>query len=237
MAAKARSVNIKLTWLRWLTAALACGLTLAAFLGERLNNERHAAAARVAVHDQLEPILSRLKDNLQSDMLLVRALLGVITLDPNLSQTKFDQAAHPLLIGSPRVRRFAWAPDMVVRVIHPLAGAEKTIGLDLSKASARAAAAERARLTRRIVLAGPQELAGGGIGLASRMPVFQRDADGEERFQGLLWLRSISRRSTGIAVSWPATFPSKLRFAARMPRGHRARCSSAAPGCSTKPPC
>ena len=75
---------------------------------------------------------------------------------------------------------------MVIRLMYPLQGNERAIGLDYRSAPGQTEAAERARTTRQIVLAGPFPLVqGGGTALAARMPVTVRGDDGQDRFWGL----------------------------------------------------
>ena len=51
---------------------------------------------------------------------------------------------------------------MVVRLVYPLAGNEKAVGLDYAKSPAQRAAAELARDTNSLVIAGPLNLVQGG---------------------------------------------------------------------------
>ncbi|MFA6310193.1 MAG: PAS domain S-box protein [Sterolibacterium sp.] len=168
------------------TLLLACGLSLTAFFAERNNDERHLVATRAAVQDQLVLVRSRLEGNLHGNIQLVQGLTSVITLDPQLTQAKFERAVRPLFLDRSQLRNVGAAPGMVVRMVYPVAENAKAIGLDLAKAPGQAEAAEHARRTRRIVLSGPQELVQGGLGLIARMPVFLQDADGRERFWGLV---------------------------------------------------
>ena len=161
-------------------------LGVAAYYGERANDARHAAELRADVQQQLTQARDRLSNNLQSDLQLVQGLLGVIALKPDLDQKQFETAVRPLFATRTQLRNIAAAPDMVVRLIYPMAGNEKAIGLDYRTTPSQYAAAERARQTRRVVLAGPLRLVQGGDGLAARLPVFISGNDGRERFWGLV---------------------------------------------------
>jgi PAS domain S-box-containing protein len=179
-------VNKKENSIRLVTVVLAVGLVLAAFFAERGNNEQHATIVRAAVQDQLGLIRARLEGNLQGNVQLVRGMVSVITLDPDLDQAKFERAIRPLFLGRSQLRNIGASPNMIIRMMYPLVGNKKAIGVDLRQLPEQFAAAERARTTRQIVLGGPQTLVQGGIGLITRLPVFIEDDKGQEQFWGLV---------------------------------------------------
>lgn len=176
--------NEKLTYL--VTALLACGLVLTAFFGEHLNNERYAATTRAAVQNKLAYLRSHLEGNLTSNIQLVQGVLGIVVLKPDLTQDDFEHVAHILLQRHSHMRNIALAPNMVIRMMYPLAGNEKAIGLDFRKIPDQFDAADMACRTRKPVLAGPVKLVQGGTGFISRTPVFFQGSDGKERFWGLI---------------------------------------------------
>jgi len=177
----------KRTWLILLTAgATAIGLWLAALFVERQMVDAYHVRQQNQVRERLLLLQSRLEGNLRSNILLVRGLVSVVAAHPDLDQATFERYARPLFEGQSGLRNIGAAPDMVIRFMVPLAGNEKAIGLDYRKTPAQFAAAERARTTRELVLAGPLSLAQGGTGLIGRIPVFVEDNKGESRFWGLI---------------------------------------------------
>jgi PAS domain S-box-containing protein len=154
-------------------------------VGERLNDERYALAARAEALQRLGELRDRLNNLLLSDLQLVRGLVSVINLHPQLDQAHFEQAVQPLFDGRTHLRNVAAAPGMIIRLMVPLAGNEKAIGLDYRHTPAQAEAAERARITRQIVLAGPLPLVQGGVGLIARLPVYLHAPEGDS-FWGLV---------------------------------------------------
>jgi signal transduction histidine kinase/HPt (histidine-containing phosphotransfer) domain-containing protein len=164
----------------------AVGLLLAAYFVERQNAAAHQAQQRTQVRESLLLLQSRLEGNLRSNILLVRGLVSVIAADPAIDQARFERAARPLFEGRSHLRNIGAAPDMVLRLMYPLAGNEKAIGLDYRKTPAQFEAAERARRSRELVLAGPLELAQGGVGLVARLPVYLEGGAGDARFWGLI---------------------------------------------------
>lgn len=169
-----------------LTALTATGLLLAEFFVERQSAEAHVVKQRNQVRENLMLLQSRLEGNLRANTMLVRGLVSVIAANPGLDQTDFERAARPLFGGQSQLRNIAGAPDMVIRFMFPLAGNEKAIGLDYRKTPTQRAAAEHARATGEIVIAGPVNLAQGGIGLIGRFPVFADVGPNETRFWGLV---------------------------------------------------
>ena len=173
----------------WIFAAaglIALGLLVAVIFIDRQNAAVERSRQQARVLEQLSLLQSRLEGALRSNVLLVQGLVSVIATQPAMTQAQFERAAKPLLSGRSQLRNIGAAPDMVIRYMYPLAGNEKAIGLDYRKVPAQFEAAERARLSGEIVLAGPLSLAQGGVGLIARLPVFLDDPAGESRFWGLI---------------------------------------------------
>ncbi|WP_326539535.1 response regulator [Pseudorhodoferax sp.] len=149
---------------------------------DRMDAERHLQVQRSELQGRLAELSDRLNNLLISDLQLVRGLVSVINLDPALGQARFEQAVRPLLDGRTQLRNIGAAPDMVIRMMVPIEGNEAAIGLDYRKVPAQIEAAERARVTRQVVLAGPVPLVQGGHGLIARLPVYLEG----DRFWGLV---------------------------------------------------
>lgn len=157
-----------------------------AWQGERILDESHLTSVRANTQHQLSMIRDRLEGNLNGDIQLVKGLVSVITLQPAIDQRHFEIAARPLLLGHTQLRNIGAAPDMVIRLMYPLAGNEKAIGLDYRQTPGQLESAEKARKSGQIILAGPLKLAQGGIGLVARMPVFLPEEGGIAPFWGLV---------------------------------------------------
>ncbi|AFJ03193.1 diguanylate cyclase/phosphodiesterase (GGDEF & EAL domains) with PAS/PAC sensor(s) [Methylophaga frappieri] len=128
---------------------------------------------------------SRLVTSLQNHIQIIRGLPGLFIVNPDLTQDEFSLAMQHLFHGQNQLRNIAAAPDMVIRYTYPLAGNRATLGLDYRKVPDQFAAAELARTTGRLVLAGPLELKQGGVGLITRIPVFRTQNEKRE-FWGLI---------------------------------------------------
>ncbi len=178
---------IRREWLVHLVSGvLICGMAVAAWFGERLNNERHTAQVRAATQERLNELRSRLENNLLSNIQLSQGLVSVIAANPRLTQEEFIRSARPLFDGGSQLRNIGAAPNMVIRLMYPLVGNEKAIGLDFRRTPNQFETADLARRTGRLVLAGPLELAQGGSGLVARIPVFLDGDSGEKAFWGLI---------------------------------------------------
>ncbi|MBL8487081.1 MAG: response regulator [Rhodocyclaceae bacterium] len=156
------------------------------WFAEQSREARHASEQRLAVGDALNLARSRLEGHLQANIQLVQGLVSLVATHPDIDQRMAERAARPLFAEHTVLRNVALAPDMVIRMVAPLAGNERAIGLDYRRTPDQAEAAELARAEKRLVLAGPVALRQGGIGLISRIPVFVEEADGGERFWGLV---------------------------------------------------
>ncbi|MCG6966985.1 MAG: PAS domain-containing protein [Chromatiaceae bacterium] len=176
----------KVTFVNLVTVLMAAALGFAAVYMEKAHDLRQMAQARAGVQNRLTVLRDRLESNLNGDLQLVKGLISVINLDPAIGQEQFARAARPLFSGRTQLRNIAAAPDMVIRLVYPVQGNEGAIGLDYRNTPAQYEAAERARQTRQIVLAGPLVLRQGGTALIARMPVYVPDDNGVEQFWGLV---------------------------------------------------
>ena len=165
---------------------LCCGLALAAYFAEKINREQYESDERAKVQHGLTVLRDALEGNLTSDIQLVRGLIGVVALAPDLDQRQFNIAVAPLFAGRTQLRNIGAAPDMVIRWVYPLKGNEQAVGLDYRLVPAQFAEVEKARLSREIVLAGPLNLVQGGVGLIARLPIYLPDRTGDEYFWGIV---------------------------------------------------
>jgi diguanylate cyclase (GGDEF)-like protein len=165
--------------------ALVAVVSLGAF-ADRQNRTIHEQDERARVLAQLSVVRAKLEGNVSSNIQLVRGLVSTLATEPSMDQARFAALAQSLIGTGSQIRNIAGAPDLVVRLMYPLTGNTKAIGLDYHKNPAQRDAALKARDTGELVLAGPLDLVQGGKGLIGRFPVFLRDADGDRAFWGIL---------------------------------------------------
>ena len=127
---------------------------------------------RADVLKEMSVIRAKLEGNISGNVQLVRGLVAVIATEPQMSQERFSALAVKLFSEHSQLRNVAGAPDLVVRLMHPLEGNEKAIGLDYRTNAAQRDATLRAHQTGQMVLAGPVDLVQGGRGFIGRFPVF-----------------------------------------------------------------
>lgn len=169
-----------------IVALLVCGMALAVVFAENINRERFASAERDEVQHSLTVIRDALEVNLTSNIQLVKGMVGVIALTPDLDQRRFELAANSLFSDATLLRSVAIAPDMVIRQVYPRLGNESVIGADYRELPGQFAAVEQARMSRKIIVAGPLKLIQGGVGLVARLPVYLPGRDGQEYFWGVI---------------------------------------------------
>nr|WP_306150601.1 MULTISPECIES: EAL domain-containing protein [unclassified Roseibium] len=171
----------------YLIAGIAVSVTLVtAVFAELQNRAVHREGARAAIGEQLSKVRAQLEGNINSNLQLVRGLVAVIANQPNIDQTQFSQIASHLIGDHSQLRNIAAAPDLVIRLMYPIAGNEKAIGLDYRKNDQQRRAALQAVDAKQLVLAGPVNLLQGGRGFIGRFPVYTTDLAGSKRLWGLV---------------------------------------------------
>ena len=130
-------------------------------------------------------VRARLESELNATLSLSLGVSSFVLADPDFSEAAMAQVAASLLRVQPAILSVALAPDNVIRYIYPRAGNEKALGLRYMEIPSQRDAVLRLMRERRPVIAGPIELAQGGVGLVNRVPVLFTKADGGTRYWGL----------------------------------------------------
>lgn len=140
---------------------------------------------RADVLKEMSVVRAKLEGNISGNVQLVRGLVAVIATEPDMQQERFAQLARKLFSEHSQLRNIAAAPDLVVKLMYPLEGNEKAIGLDYRTNAAQRAATLRAQQTGQMILAGPVDLVQGGRGFIGRFPVFIGEAR-RQQFWGVV---------------------------------------------------
>ena len=172
------------SWPSLVVAALVLVLSLAASAGllwraeqERLLNERdQASRLSESLAQVLQRNVERLLSNNHALAAMVRQGYGSIE--------NFDAAAGQLLLTHPRLLALSVSPGGIVQNVVPREGNEKLLGFNQLTDPGQMKEAIFTRDTGRLTLAGPIQLAQGGVGVVSRLPVFLEDARGKPYFWG-----------------------------------------------------
>ena len=100
----------------------------------------------------------------------------------------FDAVATEMLPFYPGIAALGLSPGGVIRNVVPLAGNEKSIGFNQLTDTAQNREAIKARDTGKLTLAGPLQLAQGGLGVVGRLPIFLHGADASTAFWGFAYV-------------------------------------------------
>ena len=169
--------NFKLAF--WLSITL---IVLVIIMLDRINYNRAKDANQLHTFSEVSTYRAQLEATLVSNIQLIRGLGVAITAEANLDQARFSQIAAPLFETSNELRNIGGAPDMIIKMIYPLAGNEQALGLNFLDNETQRIDAIRARDTNKIVMAGPLTLIQGSSALVARVPVYKTDIS----FWGLL---------------------------------------------------
>jgi len=138
----------------------------------RLDARHSAEQERQRVAEQLDLLRSRLELAARNTFAPSQSLEAMIQLDGAISEARFALLTEKAIKLYPQVRSIAVAPDDVVRLVHPLPGNERALGLDYRSVPTQWRQVQQARESQSAVLVGPVQLVQGGQGLILRNPVF-----------------------------------------------------------------
>ncbi|MGR3506753.1 MAG: ATP-binding protein [Paracoccaceae bacterium] len=166
-----------------LSVVVVTGLWLAA---EHRNKMFYTQQLRVDLLQDLTIVRTQLEGQVNANIQLIRGLIATMITEPDMQQDRFASIAEGLMSETKAIRNLAAAPDMVIRMVYPVEGNEAAIGLDYRTNEAQREAAERARTSGSLVLAGPVDLVQGGKGFIGRFPVYVPKPNGAIEFWGLV---------------------------------------------------
>ncbi len=149
---------------------------------DRLNTHHAQQEQRYQFTQQAALLRARIEGSINANIQTVLGLKAIIQTNPNMSQTEFASVARHLFEGKSQLRNIGGAPDMIVSLMYPLEGNEAALGLNYRENFEQWVAADRARSTGELVIAGPVTLRQGGEALIGRVPVFLEN----DQFWGLI---------------------------------------------------
>ncbi|AUM13961.1 response regulator [Ketobacter alkanivorans] len=152
---------------------------------DRLNNQTENEHLRNEILSKISVLRARLEGDINSNLQTVQGMVAIISVEPDITQSRFGAYASILLQDRPLLKNIGGAPDMVIRYIYPLQGNEGALGLNLGKNPVQRQAAMSARDSKDMVIAGPLKLVQGGNGIIGRIPVFV-EQNGQRTFWGLV---------------------------------------------------
>lgn len=174
-----------------LLACLLCVLTVLAVAelraNERMQAERHEAQRL------LSEAQARLDRVIESTFSPAAGLVVLIRVDGDLNAERFGRHVEALQAERPQVRNVVAAPGDVIRLVHPLRGNEKALGLDYRSVPAQWAQIEAARTARHSRIYAPVKLVQGGLGVIQRNPVFVSTPEGERYWGSVSLVADLQR--------------------------------------------
>jgi signal transduction histidine kinase/sensor domain CHASE-containing protein len=169
----------RLAWIRlvtWPLLFLVPGLAVAYVLAWQY----HAAEVERQRDDtraRMEPIRAELSRELFAAIHLTQGVASLVTVDGEISESRFRALARELIGRSTIMRNIALAPGNVIRSVYPLEGNLAAIGFAYEKSPQQWPSVERMMSEKRTIVAGPVALVQGGLGVIARTPIFAASAD------------------------------------------------------------
>lgn len=116
---------------------------------------------------------------------LTAGLIAFVSATGDISEAFFNQLSKHLIDQNGLIRNITLAPDNIIRHVYPLEGNEVALGLDLLHHPEQGLATRLMIETAAPVLAGPYELAQGGVAVIHRVPIYLDSGD-ESIYWGLM---------------------------------------------------
>jgi diguanylate cyclase (GGDEF)-like protein/PAS domain S-box-containing protein len=148
-------------------------VTIGVVQADRKQHEQFLAEQRLSASEGLARVSSRLETQIHGNVNLIHGLVAAIAASPDISQPQFAALAERIFAVNSQLRNVVAAPDLVVKLVYPLAENTPLIGYDYAAHPKQAASVMEAIKRRKTIVAGPVTLAQGGHGLLARYPVFK----------------------------------------------------------------
>ena len=165
---------------RVLTLLLLGGLILG--VGHRfeaLSYQAYLRDIKLEAAGELIKVRERIRADIFQHILKLREMATVISENPDITQAEFSARAADFMKGNPEVINIAAAPELVVRMVHPLEPNRGVLGLDYLENTDQLPKVLQAMETGKGLITGPVNLVQGGQGLILRHPVFYANNDPE----------------------------------------------------------
>jgi diguanylate cyclase (GGDEF)-like protein len=117
---------------------------------------------------------------------LTAGLIAFVSATGEISTDFFMQLSKQLIDQNHLIRNITLAPDNIIQYVYPMEGNEAALGLDLLQHPEQGLATRLMIESAEPVLAGPYELAQGGVAVIHRVPIYLDDAEGGKHYWGLM---------------------------------------------------
>jgi PAS domain S-box-containing protein len=154
-------------------------LAAAVFVYERSELNRAQANQQVEVNEIAEGLSRSLAAALTQKSVAASGIAQTVSLLPSISQDQFSTITSRIIGGDPSVVVTSLISDWRITHVHPLINNESIIGSNLRGSTARVEAINRVLERGYGVVQGPVRLLVGDEGFIVRLPVLQRQPNGE----------------------------------------------------------
>ncbi len=144
-------------------------------------NKSREIEERLHVLSGLSVIRAKLEGSLISRLLLVKGLVSYVSINPDINPDEFNKYSGSLIGNDSIIKNISLLKNTTIIYAYPYKGNEKAIGIDLSKIPGQAETVNKAIETRETVIAGPVKLVQGGMGIISRIPIFIKSPNAENK--------------------------------------------------------
>jgi len=181
------SMNIKqLTLYKFFAPIVAGVIVIVLFFSMSKLYQNTAMEQERATHiERLAEIRAKIEGSLNGATNLTMGLIAHIRVTGSIEPSLFENLSNELLIDNPLIRNITLAPQNIIQYVFPLQNNEAALGLDLLNHPIQGAATRAILETQQPILAGPFELAQGGVGVIHRVPIYIKEGS-EKRYWGLM---------------------------------------------------
>ena len=173
---------------QWLLALLvfACGLVMVSFW-LRHSAQQEEAKSRALAADLAADHAQSLQRGIERALSATYAIAALVHQGRGFVND-FNGVATQMLPFYPGIAAIGLSPGGVICCVVPRAGNENSIGFNQLEDIVQNKEARRARDTRKLTLAGPVQLAQGGLGVVGRLPIYLGQGDDTQVFWGFSYV-------------------------------------------------
>ena len=173
---------------QWLLALLvfACGLVMVSFW-LRHSAQQEEAKSRALAADLAADHAQSLQRGIERALSATYAIAALVHQGRGFVND-FNGVATQMLPFYPGISALGLSPGGVICCVVPRAGNENSIGFNQLEDIVQNKEARRARDTRKLTLAGPVQLAQGGLGVVGRLPIYLGQGDDTQVFWGFSYV-------------------------------------------------
>ena len=140
-------------------------------------SQRHKQSLRYESLQTAQDLNTELANYLNNDVILVKNLAAYIAINPQLDNQEFLAFCTEIFEQGEGLINLAAAPDLVIKMICPVAGNEATLGVDYRQVPSQTALVTEALQERKTVFSNPVQLIQGGRGVFIRQGVYESNTE------------------------------------------------------------